>query len=649
MSILTRLRPWNRDGFAGISRAGIASLAAATVLMCVAGGAAVLLAFRTAEADFWVAHTYEVRQVAREFINTALNAETGVRGYLLSNDEGFLDPYEVALTSLNQTLEVLKSLTSDNPTQQANLRQIAPATDRLIEVYRQMLSLAGQGRHDEAVNLVRLKAGKNAMDEIRALVDNFTSVEAALLAERQAAAARLRLWLTVAVIGALLCAIGLVAFFVRSTLQYVDDLNFRTAELENETRRRQESEATLVQVQKTEAVGQLTGGIAHDFNNMLTVIIGNLDSLQRRLDRTAGAAADGDFIDSLRKPVDLAMQGARSAAQLTHRLLAFARRQPLTPVKLDLNKVVAGMSELLARTVGETIVLENVSAVGLWPTFADANQIESVLLNLVVNARDAMPNGGKLTIETANVYLDELYASRFGDVQAGQYALLSVTDNGTGMPKEVLQRIFEPFFTTKQDSKGSGLGLAMVHGFVKQSGGHIRIYSEVNEGTTVKIYLPRLSGVDEVASTPAPLPERGASAQGARPSETILVVEDNEDVRKYARSVLEELKYFILEAADASEAMRLINSNIRIDLLFTDVVLPGGVNGRALADRAAARRPSLPVLFTTGYTRNAIVHNGRLDPKVQLLAKPYTQQDLARKIREMLDGRASYRAPGSTR
>jgi signal transduction histidine kinase/CheY-like chemotaxis protein len=431
-------------------------------------------------------------------------------------------------------------------------------------------------------------------------------------------------------------AIALVVLFARSTFHYIEHLDFRTAELENEARRRHESEATLLQAQKMESVGQLTGGIAHDFNNMLTVIIGNLETLQRRLQRMQPQGLSLEALAVLSKPAELALQGANNAAKLTHRLLAFARRQPLAPVRADLNRIVSGISELLRRTMGETIIFETVLAAGLWPTFVDTNQLENVILNLAVNARDAMPNGGHLTIETANSYLDEAYARQFGDIAPGQYAMLSVTDTGTGIPPDLMKRVFEPFFTTKGNGQGSGLGLAMVHGFVKQTGGHIRIYSEANEGTTVKIYLPRLSQAAEVATSPEEMPEPPSAVEPAHPSETILLVEDNEDVRQYAKSALEELGYKVLVSHDGAGALRIVNNGTHIDLLFTDIVLPGGMNGRQLSNEVLKTRPGLAVLFTTGYTPNAIIHHGRLDPDVQLLSKPYTRDDLSRKIRRVL-------------
>jgi CheY-like chemotaxis protein len=386
-----------------------------------------------------------------------------------------------------------------------------------------------------------------------------------------------------------------------------------------------------------EAVGQLTGGNAHDFNNLLTIIIGNLDTMKRQLASHPNPGTASKLSTKLMKTLDSALQGANSAAQLTHRLLAFSRRQALEAARIDMNRLVSSMLDMLRRTLGAEISIETVFAAGLWPAFADAHQLENVLLNLVLNAKAAMPEGGCLTIETANSYLDDAYVRHFGDVDAGQYVVLCVTDTGTGIPKDTLDHIFEPFFTTKSSGEGSGLGLAMVHGFVKQSGGHVRIYSEEGQGTIAKIYLPRLTTAEEVSAVPAAKPIAVAPVPNAKPHETILVVEDNEGVRDYAKAVLEDLGYWVLEAGDAQEALRLVAKKPRIDLLFTDVVLPGSVNGRVLADRLREQYPGLPVLFTTGYTRNAIVHQGRLDAGVQLLNKPYTQQDLARKVRDMLD------------
>jgi CheY-like chemotaxis protein len=327
----------------------------------------------------------------------------------------------------------------------------------------------------------------------------------------------------------------------------------------------------------------------------------------------------------------MAMHGARRAATLTARLLAFSRRQPLASKPLDVNALLAAIGDLLHRTLGETVALETVAGAGLWAAMADSAELENALINLAVNARDAMANGGRLTIETANASLDEGYvASLTEPVSPGQYVLIAVSDTGHGMDRATLERVFEPFFTTKEVGKGTGLGLSQVYGFVRQSGGHVRMYSELGEGTTVKLYLPRaVSAVREEGVAPqAPRADGGP--------ETILVVEDDKDLRVYSVATLRELGYTVLEAETGRAALAVLEA-CDVDLLFTDVVLPDGMNGRALADEAKRRRPGLRILFTTGYTRNAIVHHGRLDAGVDLLGKPFTFEDLARKVRQALD------------
>ncbi len=392
-----------------------------------------------------------------------------------------------------------------------------------------------------------------------------------------------------------------------------------------EVARRAEAEGALRQAQKMETLGQLTGGVAHDFNNLLQIVTGNLELLQRNLPESEAR---------LRRAAGNAAKGAERAAVLTQRLLAFSRRQPLAPKPIEPNKLLAGMSELLHRTLGETIEVETVRAPGLWRVEADPNQLENAILNLAVNARDAMPKGGKLTIETANTHLDRAYVAQNAEVQPGQYVVICVSDTGVGMDEETVSRAFEPFFTTKEVGKGTGLGLSMVYGFVKQSGGHLKIYSETGEGTTVKIYLPRLMGpfTEEEEGKQAIVPE------GAR-EETILVVEDDEDVRAYSVEVLRELGYRVIQAADGPSALAILErKDGRINLLFTDVVLPGGMTGAVLAEEARRLLPELKVLFTTGYARNAIVHHGRLDPGVELLTKPFSYSDLATRVRDLLDG-----------
>ncbi|MEO6581397.1 MAG: PAS domain S-box protein [Sphingomicrobium sp.] len=402
------------------------------------------------------------------------------------------------------------------------------------------------------------------------------------------------------------------------------------ARVKQEVDRRSEVEEALRQSQKMETVGQLTGGIAHDFNNLLQIVNGNLDILRNKIPEES---------TQLRRYAERAMVGAERAATLTQRLLAFSRRQPLAPKPIDVNKLVAGMSELLHRTLGETIEVEAVLAPRLWPVEADPNQLENTIINLAINARDAMAEGGKLTIETQNTHLDEGYAAKHPEVSRGQYVVMCITDTGIGMDADTIDRAIEPFYTTKEVGRGTGLGLSMVYGFVKQTGGHLKIYSEPGEGTTVKIYLPRLVG-----EVPVDVERFSPPVAEATGKETILVCEDDDDVRAYSVEVLSELGYRVLEAADGPSALRLLKEQSdTVDLLFTDVVLPGGMTGAVLAKEAAAIRPGLKTLFTTGYARNAIVHQGRLDRGVELLTKPFSYADLAVRVRDILDKDSSSR------
>jgi PAS domain S-box-containing protein len=383
----------------------------------------------------------------------------------------------------------------------------------------------------------------------------------------------------------------------------------------------------LAQAQKMEGIGQLTGGVAHDFNNLLTIIIGNLEILQRVI------RSRPTDTQTLARSTEHAMRGAQRAAALTQQLLAFSRMQPLNPGPVDVNRLVTAMSELLRRTLGEQIAIETVLAAGLWQVFVDSNQLEVSIINLAVNARDAMQAGGKLTIETANVSVDETYAASQVELGAGEYAVLCITDTGAGMTREVRARAFDPFFTTKDFGQGTGLGLSQVYGFVKQSGGHIKLYSELGHGTTVKLYLPR-HNAPAGASTET---ELATVAPNSARGEAILVVEDDDDVREYTTGILRELGYTVLEAPNAAIALHIAGGNSRIDLLFTDVGLPGGVNGKHLAEAVRKRRPHLRVLFASGYARDAIVHDGRLDPGVLLITKPFTYAALASKIRDVLE------------
>ena len=399
---------------------------------------------------------------------------------------------------------------------------------------------------------------------------------------------------------------------------------------------REKAEEALRQSQKMEAIGRLTGGIAHDFNNMLAVVLGNLELLTHRFE-----GADPRLL----RLVNGALDGAQRAATLTQRLLAFSRLQPLKPASVDVARSVREMTELLHRTLGETIAVETVIAAGLWRAEIDLPQLEAAIVNLAINARDAMPEGGKLTIEAGNAYLDRDYVAGAQDVQPGQYVMVAVTDTGAGIPPHVLPKVFEPFFTTKAVGLGTGLGLSQVHGFMRQSGGHVRIYSEPGVGTTVKLYLPRSLSPAVQETAPA-----SRSGPRGRRDVTVLVAEDEAGVRAFVSDALAELGYDVLAAEDAAAALKLLDAHPEVGMLLTDVVMPG-VNGRRLAEQALARRPALRVVFMTGYTQNAIVHNGVLDPGTHLVSKPFTIAQLDRELEAALaetpQAAAAADAPGN--
>lgn len=382
------------------------------------------------------------------------------------------------------------------------------------------------------------------------------------------------------------------------------------------------TEEALRQAQKMEAVGQLTGGLAHDFNNLLTGMMGNLELLQMRVARGR--------LDDLDRFINAAQGAGRRAASLTQRLLAFSRRQTLDPKPTDVNRLIAGLDDMLRRTVGATIDIETVGAAGLWNASIDASQLENAILNLCINGRDAMPEGGRLTIETANKWIDDR-TGRERDLAPGQYISVCVTDTGTGMSPQTIQRAFEPFYTTKPIGQGTGLGLSMIYGFAKQSGGQVRIYSEVGQGTTVCIYLPREHG-DVVEHDDGGVPTLVASVQ----AQTVLVVDDEATIRHIIDEVLDDLGYTVIGAADGAAGIKVLQSGAKIELLITDVGLPNGMNGRQVADAARALRPGLKVLFITGFAENAAVGNGHMEPGMELLTKPFSLEALTTKVAEML-------------
>jgi signal transduction histidine kinase/ActR/RegA family two-component response regulator len=578
-----------------------------------------------------VQRTLEVQEKLTKVLSLVQDAETGQRGYLLSGVDAYLEPYQSALDAYDGCFEDLGTAIADNPRQQQTFNSLRAASDEKLVLLRSAIERFRAGDQAEVRGNVLSAQGKEVMDRFRAIVARMKGEEAALLAQRRSAADRAAVVLQVGILSSIVLVLILAAFVLFDARRRFtgvaaarDELATANRGLVEAAARYERLESQLRQSQKMEAIGQLTGGLAHDFNNMLAIVIGSLNLLKRRAGR-------GEFGDT-DKYVNNALDGAERAATLTNRLLAFARQQPLSPEPTDPNKFVAGMSDLLRRTLGDDVQLETVLAGGLWRTHADASQLENALLNLSINARDAMPEGGKLTIETLNAHLDEAYAADHVGVPAGQYVLIAVTDTGTGMPKEVIEKAFDPFFTTKGTGKGTGLGLSQVFGFVKQTGGHIKIYSEPGHGTTIKLYLPRFLGAGDERGVPQKPVRETASGS---PSELILVVEDEERMRQVAVESLRELGYSVLEADGAASGLRILDAEPGVALLFTDIVMPD-VNGRKLADEAVRRRPELKVLFTTGYTRNAVVHNGLLDRGVHLIGKPFTLEQLAAKVREAL-------------
>jgi signal transduction histidine kinase len=622
------------DGSIPASKGGRSAIALLVGFLLLIGAvvATILLTARQQEAFVRVRHTLEVENQVSLVLSRLQDAETGERGYLLARgNHEFLEPYRAAVAHSRGDLQRLAQLVDDSPSQTARVRELTR-----IALVREELLASAIARFDrgEALPPDHFLRGKVLMDQLRGIVLAIKAEEDRLLAERTATADRYASFvvITLLVCAVLVVALGLFAFLdsrrkLAAALAARDALEAANRRLVAEASSREAAEAQVRQMQKVEAIGQLTGGIAHDFNNMLAVVIGSLDLARTRLEA-------GETVRATRN-VGAALEGAQRAAQLTARLLAFARQQPLAPQALDVNRLVAGMSELIARTIGEQVRVETVLAGGLWRAFADPGQLENVILNLCVNARDAMAaaGGGKLTIETVNAHLDDDYAATHADVVPGQYVLLSLTDTGAGMPAAIAERAFDPFFTTKGPGEGTGLGLSQVHGFVKQSGGHVKIYSEAGTGTTVKVYLPRVSAAaaavaPDEAAQPADVP-RGRG-------EHVLVVEDEERVRQVSVEALRALGYRVIEAPGAVQALALLAEGRTVDLLFTDVVMPD-MNGRQLAEQAREVRPDLKVLFTTGYTRNAIVHNGMLDADVAFIAKPFTVDQLARKVRKVLD------------
>jgi signal transduction histidine kinase len=568
------------------------------------------------------------------------DVETGQRGYLITRDDTYLKPYNAAVAAIPGRLEALAEVVSDRPAQLEDFDKLKQLIPQKLSELNQTVELARAGRNEEASAIVNSDRGRELMDQIRATVLRMRERQTEWLSEANAEVQRAGMWLRFGV-GAVALGVALLGIYTfavkrrqrlaveRHALQI--EAHSRTLEETNrqliaEMHSRQAAEDQIRQMQKMEAVGQLTGGLAHDFNNMLAVVISAIGLAKRRL-----AASDVD----IGKYLDAASEAANRAANLTKRLLAFSRQQPLAPEPIDANKMVSDMSEILHRTLGETTALETVLAGGLWRVNADASQLENSIVNLAVNARDAMPDGGRITVETANAHLDDTYAAQNPGARPGQYVMVAVTDTGTGMSPEVMAKAFDPFFTTKGVGKGTGLGLSQVYGFVKQSNGHIKIYSEVGQGTTVKLYLPRHFTNSDLTLTK--LPDLQAEVAAHTPRELILLVEDEERVRSLSIDALREIGYSVIAAESGKAALQLLEQYPEVALLFTDIVMQE-MNGRLLAEAAGKMRPGLKVLYTTGFTRNAVVHNGILDPGVNFIAKPFTIEQLAAKLRAVLDG-----------
>jgi signal transduction histidine kinase/ActR/RegA family two-component response regulator len=567
----------------------------------------------------WVQHTLEVQTRIAAIWSRLQDAEIGQRSFVLTGDERFLEPFESGSNGLTNDLDGLANLVADNPEQVAAVAEVRPLIAQRIALAQKTIEMRRTGSFEEARAEVLKGDGLAAMRELRGEFQRMQQTEAALLEVRTASAQKAIYALSAALLVLFLGTVAALTSWIINQRRTSKELADTNDALKQSIADREAAELQMRQMQKMEAVGQLTGGIAHDFNNMLAVIISGISLARKRL--ANGQAGATELLAS-------AIDGANRAAALVKKLLAFSRQQPLEPQAIDANKFVAGMSDLTARALGETIRMETVLGGGLWATLADPVQLETAVLNLCVNARDAMPNGGRLTLETTNCYLDDRYARLHPGVPAEQYVLIAVTDTGVGMSDEVLSKAFDPFFTTKPPGMGTGLGLSQVFGFVKQSGGHIKIYSERGQGTTVKLYLPRHAGaVADLSRAPAAIEHRG--------EETILVVEDDPSVLALTATALRELGYTVFEASHANGAVHHLKNGSKPDLLLTDIVMPD-VNGRALAEQAAALCPQIKILFMTGFTRNAIVHNGVLDAGVHLFAKPFSIEELSVKIREVL-------------
>lgn len=591
---------------------------AAAILLVGIMGLTVLLGYKYDQESDALRNSLNVQTSLARLFSTVRDAEAANRGFLLTGDETYLDVYQKATSEYPYHFSTLKKLYDGNPAQQHRLEELRPIVEGRIELLQEGIARRQTQGLQAAVELIKINTGRIAMASIRTAITQLQQEEANLLNERTAQEQHLiRLGIT--------SAIGTMVLILLTILGWIWTVRRDARLLAAEALQRESLEDQNRQLHKMEAVGQLTGGIAHDFNNMLTVVISGLSIIKRRI------AAGNMDVDEI---ADATLEGANRAALLTSRLMAFSRQQPLAPSAVDASEMLNNMSDMINRSLGETIQVEFHFNEAVWPIYADLPQLESALLNLCVNSRDAMPDGGKLTIETHNVEVNEGLARQM-EIPAGQYVSIKVSDTGEGMPPDVAERAFEPFFTTKGIGKGTGLGLSQVQGFIKQSNGYIKIYSEPGHGTSIKIYLPRYIVAEAATSTTSTMLNPAFTVKRTTQSHVILVVEDDAQVRQLSVSMLRDLGYTVLGADGADEAMRQLEHHSEISLMFTDVVMPT-INGRQLAEMALKRWPNLRVLYTTGFTRNAIVHGGKLDAGVNFIAKPFSLDQLAKKIASVL-------------
>ncbi|MGH7024935.1 MAG: CHASE3 domain-containing protein [Caulobacteraceae bacterium] len=602
-------------GFRGIFAASFALVILLAIL--TAGFAYNELEIGTS-ADAWVAHTHEVIEQNEYVLALIQRAESSERAFIISGDPEFLGAYETARARLPKAQAELARLVADNPGEVGRIATLNQAISWRAAQLQRSVDLARTGDTAGAKTATLIGPGGGIGANIRQTSEAITAAEHELLAGRErrvAGATRLSVAIGLGLAAlALLALLALVFYLARANARLVRALNDTARANAN----RERAEQRLREAQRMEAMGQLTGGVAHDFNNLLQVIRGNLELLQTDVGENPAAA----------RRLDNAIHGADRAAQLTRQLLAFARRQPLAAEVINLAALIGDMSDILRRTLGETIEVTTTVAPDLWNALADPAQMESAILNLAINARDAMPGGGRLTIEAVNTRLEAKDLEAADGAAPGDYVEVKVSDTGEGMTPATRERAFEPFFTTKSGGKGSGLGLSMVYGFVRQSNGHIRLESEPGHGTRVSLCLPRSLAQARAASV-APSADRTAS-------ETILVVEDDARVRFTVVTMLESLGYRCLVAADAASAIALAGSAPKIDLVFTDVMMPGPVKTREMIEAIRRLRPKTPILFTSGYPEEEIGRHGQLDEDVTLLTKPYAREELAAKIAQVL-------------